>query len=142
MGFTFCDHFQPGSKRPRPTFLPATFTTLASPLPSNGRVSSGQSKLLTSTDAITASSRRGNRADPTLRASLTQGPAGGAGTVEQAAAGAAELDRRAPRPQHQPDAAHAASAAEEQPPVAPLQRVPRRATGARHQLRDPVSAAQ
>src|SRR5919106_3118112 len=49
MGLMLFDHFQPGSNVPRPMTLPATLITSAWPRPSNGRISSGSSKLLTST---------------------------------------------------------------------------------------------
>src|SRR3954447_5500611 len=48
MGLTFSDHFQPGSNTALPTTLPPMFSTSALPLPSKGRVSSGESKFLTS----------------------------------------------------------------------------------------------
>src|SRR5215208_2125957 len=54
MGLRFVDHFQPGSNTPRATGWPARLTTSAWPLPSNGRVSSGDSKFLTSTAGIAA----------------------------------------------------------------------------------------
>src|SRR6476660_2900177 len=47
IGFTCCDHRQPGSKVARPTPPPSMLTSGSWPLPSsNGRVSSGESKLL------------------------------------------------------------------------------------------------
>src|SRR5436190_1465816 len=55
IGFTFSLQRQPGSKTPLRTAWPPTFTTFASPFPSNGRVSSGESKLLTSTPATMSS---------------------------------------------------------------------------------------
>src|SRR5215211_9433054 len=48
MGFTFSDHFQPGSNTPLPIALPPRLTSWACPLPSKGRVSSGESKFLAS----------------------------------------------------------------------------------------------
>src|SRR4051812_25860286 len=46
------DHRHPASYVLRSTVLPASSTTSALPFPSNGRVSSGESKLLTSAWAI------------------------------------------------------------------------------------------
>src|SRR4029453_50864 len=48
MGLTLSLHFQPGSKTPLPTTWPPMFKNSACPLPSNGRVSSGESKFLIS----------------------------------------------------------------------------------------------
>src|SRR5947199_8690192 len=56
IGLTLFDHFQPGSNVALPTTWPATLTTSAFPLPSNGRVSSGESKFLTSACAISTPS--------------------------------------------------------------------------------------
>src|SRR5205823_7604085 len=47
---------QPGSNTALPTVLPASWTTSALPLPSNGRVSSGESKFFTSMLATVTSS--------------------------------------------------------------------------------------
>src|SRR5215212_6727449 len=69
IGLTFSDQRHPGSNVPRPTTLPATLTTCACPLPSNGRTSSGESKLLTSTSAMGGFLRRRlRRDDPTPHA--------------------------------------------------------------------------
>src|SRR5688500_7238497 len=48
MGLTLLDHVQPGSKTALPMILSPTLTTSAFPFPSKGRVSSGESKFLTS----------------------------------------------------------------------------------------------
>src|SRR2546423_3972336 len=52
IGFTLDDQRQPGSNVPRPTVCPPICRTFACPLPSNSRTSSGESKLLTSIDAM------------------------------------------------------------------------------------------
>src|SRR5271165_3533750 len=47
IGFTCSDHLQPGRKVARPTAPPSVFTSSSWPVPaSNGRVSSGESRLL------------------------------------------------------------------------------------------------
>src|SRR5215208_1792549 len=54
IGLTLFDHFQPGSKVALPTTRPPMLTTSALPIPSNGRVSSGESKFLISACATSA----------------------------------------------------------------------------------------
>src|SRR5215207_6872303 len=54
IGLTLFDHFQPGSNVALPTTCPPMLRTSALPIPSNGRVSSGESKFLTSACATSA----------------------------------------------------------------------------------------
>src|SRR5829696_3734694 len=56
IGLTLFDHFQPGSNVALPTTCPPMLRTSAFPIPSNGRVSSGESKFLISACATSAPS--------------------------------------------------------------------------------------
>ena len=58
IGLMCSDHFQPGSKTARPTVTPPSLTMLAFPLSTKGRVSSGESRFLTSGFAIPSSFSR------------------------------------------------------------------------------------
>src|SRR3954452_19398997 len=59
IGFTCFDHCQPGSKVARPTGPPSRLTNSSLPLPSsNGRVSSGDLRLLRIKPAMAGSSLR------------------------------------------------------------------------------------
>ncbi|MFN2470181.1 MAG: hypothetical protein ABR583_04185 [Gaiellaceae bacterium] len=54
-GFTFSDHFHPGSKVPRPAVMPPNVSTSRCPFATNGRVSSGFSKVFASSfDVVVA----------------------------------------------------------------------------------------